>query len=57
MDANELVKKNHLNSNRVMQLVKLHGSVNWIVNNLGEIEEHDYNEIIPRYHRKVLQMM
>lgn len=57
MDANELVKKNQLNSNRAMQLVKLHGSVNWIVNNLGEIEEHDYNEIIPRYHRKVLQMM
>ena len=44
MDANELVKKNQSNSIRAMQLVKLHGSVNWIVNNLGEIEEHDYNE-------------
>ena len=44
MDAIELVKKNQLNSNRAMQLVKLHGSVNWIVNNLGEIEENDYNE-------------
>ena len=27
-----------------MQLVKLHGSVNWVLNNKGETEEHDYNQ-------------
>jgi SIR2-like protein len=44
MEANEFVNRNLSNRHNAMQLVKLHGSVNWIINEQGELEEHDYNQ-------------
>ena len=45
MYADNFVRNNtnNGNPNTAMQLVKLHGSVNWIQNKKGEIEEHPYN--------------
>lgn len=40
MDADHLVTKHQSSSQVAMQLVKLHGSVNWIKNREGEVEEH-----------------
>lgn len=43
MEPDRLIKSNKDNGIRSMQLIKLHGSVNWIRNRQKEIEEHDYN--------------
>jgi hypothetical protein len=45
MHADEFVRNNINNGhpNTAMQLIKLHGSVNWTRNKNGEIEEHAYN--------------
>ena len=39
MNGDDFVFRNSNNSNTVMQLIKLHGSVNWIRNRDGDIEE------------------
>jgi hypothetical protein len=44
MDGEEFVYRNNVNSNTCMQLIKLHGSVNWIRNRDGDIEEVPYNQ-------------
>jgi len=44
IEANEFVNRTLSNRHNAIQLVKLHGSVNWIINDQGELEEHDYNE-------------
>lgn len=44
MDADTFVRTNLSNVQGAMQLVKLHGSANWIRNKLGQIEEHEYNQ-------------
>ncbi|MGH9988604.1 MAG: SIR2 family protein, partial [Nitrososphaeraceae archaeon] len=44
MEADNFVRLNLDNVRGVMQLVKLHGSANWIRNKLGQIEEHEYNQ-------------
>ena len=44
MEADNFVQLNLDNLRGVMQLVKLHGSANWIRNKLGQIEEHEYNQ-------------
>jgi NAD-dependent SIR2 family protein deacetylase len=43
MEPDRLIESNKNNGLRSMQLIKLHGSVNWIRNRQKEIEEHDYN--------------
>lgn len=43
MNADQFVARYLSNLNGAMQLVKLHGSVNWIKNREGEIEEHPYS--------------
>jgi SIR2-like domain len=44
MDADNFLRTNTLdfNINGLMQLVKLHGSVNWTMNKNNQIEEHTY---------------
>lgn len=44
MYADEFVQRNLSNVNGAMQLVKLHGSANWIRNKQGQIEEREYNQ-------------
>jgi hemoglobin-like flavoprotein len=44
MEADTFVQTNLSNVQSAMQLVKLHGSANWIRNKLGQIEEHGYNQ-------------
>jgi len=44
MDADTFVNTSLSNVQNAMQLVKLHGSANWIRNKLGQIEEHEYNQ-------------
>ena len=43
MDPDRLIQSNKNNGNHSMQLIKLHGSLNWVRNNQKQIEEHDYN--------------
>ena len=43
MDAERFVQNNSSNNFHLMQLVKLHGSVNWIRNRDGDIEEVGYH--------------
>lgn len=43
MEPDKLIESNKDKGIRSMQLIKLHGSVNWIRNRQKEIEEHDYN--------------
>jgi hypothetical protein len=52
MNVEGFVENNRNNSYGAMQLVKLHGSVNWIRNRNGEVQEFGYNfsydDILPR---------
>ncbi|MGB6531822.1 MAG: hypothetical protein WBF33_27250 [Candidatus Nitrosopolaris sp.] len=52
MNVEGFVENNRDNSYGAMQLVKLHGSVNWIRNRNGEVQEFGYNfsydDILPR---------
>jgi hypothetical protein len=42
MNADKFVERHLSNVNSSMQLVKLHGSVNWIKNKEGDIQEHPF---------------
>ena len=43
MFPDRLIEINKNNSETSMQLIKLHGSLNWIRNSQNQIEEHEYN--------------
>jgi hypothetical protein len=44
MDAERFVQDNNSSGRNAMQLVKLHGSINWVRNREGDIEEHEYHQ-------------